>query len=566
MNAHNIPMKRLFAFLLMIAFNHISSGADFSGSWTVFAPVNKESISNKHLKEIPTSLEGEQGQPLQGQQGKAVNNAINIAEITGFVRERAVAMLYNTVEVDRPMQMKVGTGADWWMTWYVNGEEVFTTLPGGNRYLDFNVFDHTITLPLKAGRNVVAVAVHSGSAGWRFAAAGADKLQQITDDLKENPLSAIIKEETVPPYTLPDPLDVAGEPRISNSEDWILRGRPKTIKLIEREQYGAMPGDMDSITFSTLEENIPVANSPAVYKRVQITVKRTGKQFSFPITIFTHKDKQPIKGTWIKINHRNRDFSKDPTNGFCPINTIVERGYALISYNPAALALDNAELYQTGVMQLYPELLDLPHSWRTICVWAWGVKRVVDYIAQAPELPTDRIASIGHSRSADVSLWAGINEPRIGLTVSNNGGKIRRRAVGQQIEKTNLIFPHWFNDHYNQYDRNADALPYDFHMVISCIAPRHFYLSSGALDLNADPYGQYEAMVHASKVYQLFGMQGLPKNAPRLDEPLHGEGLAYHVRDGKHAVKHLDWKLFMDYADRIWADKFTQATTSATQP
>jgi hypothetical protein len=37
---------------------------------------------------------------------------------------------------------------------------------------------------------------------------------------------------------------------------------------------------------------------------------------------------------------------------------------------------------------------------------------------------------------------------------------------------------------------------------------------------------------------------------PAVDQPVHGDGLAYHVRAGNHDITLYDWVQFMDFADR----------------
>lgn len=65
----------------------------------------------------------------------------------------------------RDQTVKMGASADWWMTWTVNGKQVYTTLPQGNGSAG-SPTGHVFDIPLKKGRNIIAVKVLAGSQGW----------------------------------------------------------------------------------------------------------------------------------------------------------------------------------------------------------------------------------------------------------------------------------------------------------------------------------------------------------------------------------------------------------------
>ncbi len=81
---------------------------------------------------------------------------------------RSPAMLYQELEVPCDEDVIVGMGADWWFEFYCNGKLVYTTFPGGNGSSDYSPDNHQFILPLKKGKNLLAIRLHSGTWGWRI--------------------------------------------------------------------------------------------------------------------------------------------------------------------------------------------------------------------------------------------------------------------------------------------------------------------------------------------------------------------------------------------------------------
>jgi len=164
------------------------------------------------------------------------------------------------------------------------------------------------------------------------------------------------------------------------------------------------------------------------------------------------------------------------------------------------------------------------------------------------------VALFGFSRLGKAALWAGANDERFAMVVSNESGaggaKLFRRGVGEDIARLNRVFPHWFARRFQKYSGKDKELPFDQHMVIALIAPRLVYVASAIEDKHSYPEGEFAATKHAEPVFRLLGADGLPAEVwPRQDLSIQG-GIGYHVRSGGPDVLPFDWQQYLEFADK----------------
>lgn len=133
--------------------------------WKVFADVDWAALTPRQLAAMPDQLPGKKG-PVPGRFVGASGHRIDVAKLAGTPSEKRPAVLYAIIDSPRDMELPCAASADWWMAWHVNGQRVYDTLESGNQH--GSLADHTFSLPLKKGRNVISVVLLSGLYGWNL--------------------------------------------------------------------------------------------------------------------------------------------------------------------------------------------------------------------------------------------------------------------------------------------------------------------------------------------------------------------------------------------------------------
>ena len=195
-------------------------------------------------------------------------------------------------------------------------------------------------------------------------------------------------------------------------------------------------------------------------------------------------------------------------------------------------------------------------DWGAIGAWAWGLSRIADYLEKDHDVDARRIAVFGHSRMGKTAIWAGAQDTRFSLVISNESGEggaaIARRDYGERTKDLNRSFPYWFDGNFKNWDDREADMPFDSNMLLSLIAPRPLYVASAEGDQWSDPKGEFLGARNTEPVYELFGKRGITTGEmPPVGHPV-GETVRYHIRAGKHDVTAYDWEQYLRFADERW--------------
>ena len=388
-------------------------------------------------------------------------------------------------------------------------------------------------------------------------------------------------EAKIPAYELPPLIDAATEQAKDFPSAWEKR-RADLVQTFEDQMFGTAPSDPYSLEFERVESG-PSCGGAALRQQWRVTVVTEHGRLPIELVVFTPAQAtQPvacflglnfggnhavaddpellIPQTWIRdskdartTGNRATEAGRGESSSRWPIEQIVAAGMGVATAYYGDIDPDFHDEFQNGVHALFPQhrpSAEHPQRWGSIAAWAWGLSRLLDALeAQVPQVDSQRVAVLGHSRLGKTALWAGATDPRFAAVISNNSGcggaALSRRAVGETVGRINTSFPHWFCPNFHQYNNQEAKLPIDQHQLLALAAPRLLYVASASEDRWADPHGEFLSLDLASQIYAK-----LP--APKsTDDAAHVHRFGYHLRDGKHDITAWDWAHYIRFVDQL---------------
>jgi len=216
---------------------------------------------------------------------------------------------------------------------------------------------------------------------------------------------------------------------------------------------------------------------------------------------------------------------------------LVKRGYVVLAFDQICFGerhVKRANHYGDAI-KFYR---DHP-KWSVMGKMIWDAKRAIDYLQALDFVDKQKIGCIGHSHGGYGTIFAAAFDERIKVAVSNCGfttfrtdGRTYRWAMATAL-MPKLGF----------YDDNVEIVPFDFHEVISLIAPRPFLIIAPQKDPGWKIEGVNEAYVRAKEVYKLLGAdKKLEKYSPDCGHefPLESREKAYNWFDKWFQSKGVD--------------------------
>lgn len=375
--------------------------------------------------------------------------------------------------------------------------------------------------------------------------------------------------------TLPAPLVMEDGTAVADTKQFETR-RAEVLRLFEENVYGTLPKSGFETSFEVVEEG-EALDGAVVRKQIRITVS-TPKGTSDALMLLylpnTGAPSPVILGLNSSGNHAALEdeeilvpYSYDADGGKIQeergskayrwnIRDSIARGYAVATIYSGDFAPDSGDAYQTRVVSLFDE-----EEFKAVGAWAFGLQRGVDYLVTDEGIDAAHIAVVGHSRLGKAAVWAGANDTRIGMVISNDSGNsgasLSRGNRGETVFSINKAFPHWFCSKYAEYGKNENELPVDQNLLLAAIAPRLLYVANAEDDLWSDPQGAWNGLMEAKEAFALYGLEVLPdsEEQPAVNTPLWCESMGYHVRSGWHDMEESDWEFYLSYMDKYFLDR-----------
>ena len=394
-------------------------------------------------------------------------------------------------------------------------------------------------------------------------------------------------ESKVPTYRLPELLRFENGAPVRTEDDWTRR-RAEILRLFETHVYGRTPKEpFPTIAYTQLEKGTSAIGGAAVREQVRISI---GAKLHADVLIYRPKGKtkgtfiglnfmgnhtvQPdpeilLNKNWMRednrngiVNHRSTEASRGTSAQRWSMKMIINRGYAVATCYCGDFDPDKYENgFSDGVHRLFyksGQTKPADDEWGSIGGWAWGLSRILDYLQTRDDIESTNVIAFGHSRLGKTALWAGAQDARFRITISNNSGcggaALFRRRFGERLDIMAERFPDWFCVNHARFANHENEMPFDQHMLVALMAPRAVYIASAQNDTWADPRGEFLSALNANPVYHSLGKPGLlAASMPSVNNPVTGT-IGYHIRTGSHNVTEFDWQQYLKFADKHFTD------------
>ena len=359
----------------------------------------------------------------------------------------------------------------------------------------------------------------------------------------------------IPKEELPDPLVFNNGKKVRNTRMWIARRRAEILEIFSQEMYGHIPDKPDGLHFELLEE-AEVYDGLGVRKVVRIYLDASQEHW-FDVLMHLPKNAGGPVPMFVGLNFKSNAATLDKRADFrWPYELVLRSGMGVATAWRDAVEPDGKDSWirdenvckDGGVRSWYNEGGD----WGAISAWAWGLSRIMDFLETDTDVDASRVAVIGHSRLGKTALWAGANDDRFAIIISNDSGccgaALSRRVYGENFARIATSFPHWFTDEFQKYKWNEYSFPADQHWLLALAAPRPLYVASATEDQWADPKGEWFSAFLTGPVYALFDKKGLSEQMPEADTPDNLNYVGYHNRTGTHNILEYDWQQYIQFA------------------
>ena len=387
-----------------------------------------------------------------------------------------------------------------------------------------------------------------------------------------------------------DPLSFADGRKVLTVGDW-RRRRANILDMFQREMYGRIPERIDPIV-DVIDEGVAIGGyALRRLVRMYFRPERTGPCINWLVVIprhaavkspavmflnyggnheLMHDSEIPVPKCWMRpapefgrfgecATATTRGLYTDPNlRTVYPIGALIARGFTVATACYCEVSPDwhgrvlDGNYRDDDVLSLFPFDAARDDNTTALGAWAWALMRGMDMLEGMTEIDADRVAVVGSSRLGKAALLAGAVDERFFAVIPNQTGcggcPLMKRNYGENVESLVRNFPHWFCRAFAKYAEREDRMPFDSHLLLSCVAPRRL-LVEGFCDPFYDTEGEFLAVRAASPVWRFLGGVDLPDVV--FPEPYAkcaiSRDVGYVRRTERHGLSMVDWMWIMDF-------------------
>src|SRR6476661_8566466 len=254
-------------------------------------------------------------------------------------------------------------------------------------------------------------------------------------------------EAKVPQYKLPDPQVLRNGQPVKNAKTWNEKRRPELLELFRSEMYGRRPGKPQHMTFELEAIDKQALGGSAIRKEVTVyfTGKKDGPKMNIliylpaaaakPVPVFLGLNFGPnqtvdadpgirLRDAWVREGAGKVLVKKAPDEKLrgsaasrWQVEKIIAHGYGLAVIYYCDIEPDFDGGMPFGVRPMF--FAQGADAGAAIAAWSWGLSRALDYLETDKQVDARHVAVFGHSRLGKTSLWAGAEDTRFAMVISN---------------------------------------------------------------------------------------------------------------------------------------------------
>ena len=338
---------------------------------------------------------------------------------------------------------------------------------------------------------------------------------------------------------IPDFFSVDGK-KIASLDEWEAY-RSELASLFIDEEYGVV--DKKIVPSIKIEGGKHSFGGKVNWEIINFTFENNGKSHTVKTHLLLPKDKANVP-VFLNIG-----FEKEVPNKYLPLEEIVDSGFGVFYFCYEEVTSDNGD-FENGLASLFE---GGGEKYGKLALWSYMASACMDYLLTRNEIDKNNVAIIGHSRLGKTAILTSARDHRFVLTCANQSGSCgaslsRGKVTGNEtIVAITDTFPFWFKKSYLKYRDKENELPFDQHMLLSLIAPRHLVVGGAKEDFWADNDGQFLSCHLASYAWELYGKKGLISNStlPKENDFFLDGRVGFYLRPLEHFLSRYDWNVYM---------------------